>query len=100
MNGEGGNYWLGDRHRRGRPARVRLESLTYCARGTKFRHPLIGTRGICPAMLTLTSPTRVDSRMTLTHFAQVASRGRWKPARHLTAIEGAIEDTLDGRTAP
>src|SRR5438128_2467192 len=51
-------------------------------------------------MLTLTSPTRARSRMTLTHFAQVASRGRWKPARHLTAIEAAIVETLEGLSAP
>lgn len=42
----------------------------------------------------------LDPMESLTHFAQVASRGRWKPARHLTAIEAAIVETLEGLSAP
>ena len=38
--------------------------------------------------------------LTPATFANVASRGRWKIARHLKAIDQAIVDTITGRTAP
>ena len=43
---------------------------------------------------------RVNSILTPAIFAARVSRGRWKMARHLAAVDRAIVETILGRTEP
>src|SRR5262249_6056377 len=54
------------------------------------------------SMFTSTSKiaAHVVSLLTPARFAETASRGRWKMARHLAAIDDAIVQTILGRTEP
>src|SRR6266700_6093458 len=51
-------------------------------------------------MTTSKTAERVNSLLTPALLAANVSHGQWKMTRHLAAIDRAIVDTIQGRTAP